>query len=43
MNPDNYLYLSDVGRLGNQSVAAGTSGQGHLNLHGVDFGVQFRY
>jgi hypothetical protein len=39
----NYLYISDVARLGNQSVAAGNSGQGHLNLHGADFGIQFRY
>ena len=39
----NYMYWSNVARLGSQSVAAANSGQGHLNLHGADFGVQFRY
>src|SRR5262249_26437812 len=37
----NYMYVSNVARLGNQSVAG--AGQGHLNLHGADLGVQFRY
>jgi hypothetical protein len=39
----NYMFLSNVARLGTQSLVFGNSTQDHLSLHGVDIGVQFRY
>jgi Putative beta barrel porin-7 (BBP7) len=39
----NYLYMSNVARIGSLSPDASASNQGHLETYGVDFGLQLRF
>jgi hypothetical protein len=39
----NYMFLSNVSRLGSQALGFGGTGQSHLELHGFDVGLEFRF
>jgi hypothetical protein len=39
----NYLHMSDVARISGPALSGTAFNQGHLELHGLDFGMQLRF